>query len=564
MGAPEPTELLVISRDPCPLEPVFAELKKMGYGLLPTHASPAPDWGPVLASGCWALALVHDLEDEHLVQETTSVLHRNHPDLPIIVIANTRNEEVAGRILRSGAAHLLVPGSWERLLPIMQRELRERGRSRQLQAADGQSRAVVGQTSARVRHERLLQENQAQQENPAQLQEILERVPMGVVVVGLDRSIRWANPLVLEMAGIRSLAEIVGRQCNEVMCPAESGQCPVLDLGETIDHCERLFRLPGGATRPILKSVVPITLSGEKVLLETFIDIGERKAAERKSLQSQKLESIGQLAAGIAHEINTPIQYIGDNTRFLGEALEDLAALWTKLDELNRAQTEGAVSPDLIREIVAVEEEADLAFFRESAPESIAQALEGIERVATIVRALKNFAHPGSTSPLPTDINAAIDSTVTVCRNEWKYVAELVLDLDEALPAVTCVAGQINQVLLNMTVNAAHAIAAIPKSPSDSLGKITITTRTHEDRIVIHIADTGSGIPEAIRERIFDPFFTTKEVGKGTGQGLAIAHDVIVNKHGGSIDFESEIGRGTRFRIELPISGRAYSAEDAA
>ncbi len=515
MGAPESTELLVISRDPTSLEPVFAELEKMGYGLLATHASPAPDLEPVLGSGHWALAVVHDLEDEYLIQETTSVLHRNHPDLPIIVIANTKNEEVAGRILRTGAAHLLVPGSWERLLPIMHRELREYRRSRQLQAAHEQSRAVVEDTSACVRHEQLLQE--LLQEPQAQLQEILERAPMGVVVVGLDRSIRWANALVLEMAGVQSLAEIVGRQCHEVMCPAESGQCSVLD-----------------------------------------------KAARRKSLQSQKLESIGQLAAGIAHEINTPIQYIGDNTRFLGEALEDLTALWTKLDELNRAQTEGAVSPDLIREIIAVEEEADLEFFRESAPESIAQALEGIERVATIVRALKNFAHPGSTAPLPTDINAAIDNTVTVCRNEWKYVAELVLDLDDTLPAVTCVAGQINQVLLNMTVNAAHAIAAIPKAPSDSLGKITITTRTHEDRVVIHIADTGSGIPEAIRERIFDPFFTTKEMGKGTGQGLAIAHDVIVNKHGGSIDFESEVGQGTRFRIELPISGQACSAEHAA
>lgn len=417
---------------------------------------------------------------------------------------------------------------------------------------------LVEDVTAQVQHERLLHQHQIQ------LQEILERTPMGVLVVGHDQRIRWANSMVLEMAGLDSLGDVVGRHCTELMCTSENGRCPVLDLGETLDHSERLFHMVSGDTRPILKSVVPISLNGEDVLLETFIDISARKAEERRSLQSQKLESIGQLAAGIAHEINTPIQYIGDNTRFLGEALEDLDVLWAKLDALDRAMADGATPPELLKELCAAREESDFDFFRESAPESIAQVLEGVDRVATIVGALKNFAHPGSASISSTDINAAIESTITVCRNEWKYVADLTLELEDDLPAVTCVPGQVNQVLLNMVVNAAHAIAAAAESQIGELGKITITTRAQDGQINISIADTGTGIPEDVRGRIFDPFFTTKGVGQGTGQGLAIAHDVIVKKHGGRIEVESEVGRGTTFHITLPIDGSACSAKEAA
>jgi signal transduction histidine kinase len=186
-------------------------------------------------------------------------------------------------------------------------------------------------------------------------------------------------------------------------------------------------------------------------------------------------------------------------------------------------------------------------------PQAIQQSLQGIGRVTTIVRAMKEFSHPGSEEKSDTDLNRAIETTITVARNEWKYVAEVVTDFDPALPLVRCLPGEINQVILNLIVNAAHAIADVVENNGKSKGTITIRTRSQGDRVEIRVSDTGTGIPETIRAKIFDPFFTTKGVGKGTGQGLAIAHSVIVDKHGGTISCETEVGKGTTFVIRLPL-----------
>jgi signal transduction histidine kinase len=188
-------------------------------------------------------------------------------------------------------------------------------------------------------------------------------------------------------------------------------------------------------------------------------------------------------------------------------------------------------------------------------PNAIAQSLEGVERVAKIVRSMKDFSHPGGETKQAVDLNRALESTLTVCRNEWKYVAEAVTDFDPDLPLVTCLPGECNQVFLNLIINAAHAIGDKLAGRPDDKGAITIATRRDGDRAEIRIIDTGTGIPEKHHARIFDPFFTTKEVGRGTGQGLAIAHCVITEKHGGTIHFETEIGRGTTFVVRLPISG---------
>ena len=189
------------------------------------------------------------------------------------------------------------------------------------------------------------------------------------------------------------------------------------------------------------------------------------------------------------------------------------------------------------------------------------QSRDGIERVAEIVRAMKEFSHPGGTEMTSVDINAALQSTVTVAGNEWKHVADLELDLDPALPQVQCLPGDVNQVFLNLIVNAAHAIGDQQAAGSRAKGIIRIRTSSSDDAVVIRITDTGGGIPEEIRERVFDPFFTTKEVGRGTGQGLAIAYNVIVNKHGGELDFTSEPGVGTEFEITLPICGSPAEAQ---
>jgi len=286
-------------------------------------------------------------------------------------------------------------------------------------------------------------------------------------------------------------------------------------------------------------------------------DITERKMLEKQLAQAQKLRSIGQLASGIAHEINTPTQYVGDNIRFLKDAFEALIGVLQGDEELLAAACGGAVSAELIRRLQDGRERADLEYLVSEVPVAIQHTLEGVERISRIVRAMKDFAHPGREEKAPADLNQIIDSTVTVARNEWKYVADMQTDFDRSLPPVLCHPAEIGQVILNLVINAAHAIEDVVKQGRAAKGGITIATRRRDGWAEIRISDTGGGIPENIRHRIFDPFFTTKEIGRGTGQGLAICYPVIVGKHGGRINFDSEVGRGTTFTIGLPLGEQA-------
>ncbi|HEY6261270.1 MAG TPA: ATP-binding protein [Nitrospiraceae bacterium] len=281
-------------------------------------------------------------------------------------------------------------------------------------------------------------------------------------------------------------------------------------------------------------------------------DVTDRLVLEDELVQAQKLESIGHLAAGIAHEINTPTQFVGDNVRFLSDSFSDIGRLIEQYRSLLTAAKTGACPDTLIETCDATNRGADVEYLLAEIPKAIEQTLEGIDRVATIVRAMKDFSHPGSTEKTAIDINRAIESTVTVARNEWKYVADLHTDLDRSLPPVPCLVGEFNQVVLNMIVNATHAIADAVKGTGGK-GTITISTSRVGDFVEVRITDTGMGIPDSIRHRIFDPFFTTKEVGRGTGQGLSIARSVVVRKHGGSIAVDSEVGKGTTFLIRLPL-----------
>ena len=295
------------------------------------------------------------------------------------------------------------------------------------------------------------------------------------------------------------------------------------------------------------------TSDGTSGILLLGSDITSRKILESQLVQAQKLESIGQLAAGIAHEINTPAQYVGDNMRFLMEAFEDLDKFQVSLDRLLDPAQSAKPDENSLQQIQDAASEADLQYLRQEIPKAIGQSLEGIERINRIVRAMKEFSHPGTETKTNVDLNKAIDSTITVARNEWKYVADVVTDLDASLPLVPCLPGEFNQVVLNMIINAAHAIAAKQAGNTQEKGTITVSTRVCGQSAEISISDTGTGIRKEISSKIFDPFFTTKEVGKGTGQGLAIARSVIVDKHNGTIDFESEVDKGTTFCIKLPL-----------
>jgi signal transduction histidine kinase len=290
-------------------------------------------------------------------------------------------------------------------------------------------------------------------------------------------------------------------------------------------------------------------------------DITERKLLREQLLQAQKLESVGQLAAGIAHEINTPTQYIGDNVRFLKDAFQDFKTLLTNYDRLLQAAKSNTLSCETLQEIESAVERTDATYLLEEIPKAIEQTVEGVTRVAKLVAAMKEFSHPGTAEKTPLDLNHAIESTLTVARNEWKYVADLETDYDSSLPRVSCLPGEFNQVILNLVVNAAHAIADTIGKEGSGKGRITVKTRHCPEWAEIQIRDTGSGIPEKVRARVFDPFFTTKEIGKGTGQGLAIAHSVIVDKHGGTIHFETEVGKGTTFIVRLPHDGEALTAK---
>jgi len=271
-------------------------------------------------------------------------------------------------------------------------------------------------------------------------------------------------------------------------------------------------------------------------------------------LQTQKLTAIGQLAAGIAHEINTPMQYVGDNTRFLKDSFKEINLVLAKLGELMETEKNSTSVTELRMQLEESVKSTDVEFLTKEIPAAIQQSLEGIGRVSEIVRAMKEFSHPNELEKEETDINETILNTITVARSEWKYVAELETDLDPDLPPVPCLRGEFNQVILNLLVNAAHAIGEVTHKDDTQKGKITITTRKKEIWAEIRIGDTGTGIPEKVQPRVFDPFFTTKEVGKGTGQGLAIARSIITEKHQGTITFETKEGKGTTFIIRVPIN----------
>ena len=287
---------------------------------------------------------------------------------------------------------------------------------------------------------------------------------------------------------------------------------------------------------------------GRDVLTNIFFhDNTEQHRLQAELLHGQKMQSIGKLAAGIAHEINTPTQYASDNMRFIQDSMTSLEGLFACLAD------DALDLPDAVPQLKSLAATADLEYLREEIPLAIRQAIDGVSRIGEITRAMKDLAHPGSTEKQPIDLHQLIQNAVTLCKNEWKYAAVVSTEFDPQLGQVPCLPGELSQVLVILIVNAAQAIAEA-RGADSSPGTVVISTHRREEWACIEISDNGPGIPHAVISRIFDPFFTTKEFGKGSGQGLAIAHSVIVQKHGGSISVESEVGRGTVFRIQLPAT----------
>ncbi len=296
-------------------------------------------------------------------------------------------------------------------------------------------------------------------------------------------------------------------------------------------------------------------LNSANLVLEEKIEkrIAEVKLKNQQLLQAQKLESIGQLAAGIAHEINTPMQFVYDNLEFLSECSDKLFEVVEVYDRNLNVTGPQRSWEERSAEVARVAESTRFEHVRAETPKAIRESLEGIQRVINIVRAMREFSHPGQEEQVGVNLNNAVHTTATMSRNRWKDIAEMEFDLDPDLPTLRCVPAEVNQLLLNLVVNAADAIAEKLGSNSGHQGTITVRTRCDSGLIVLEVADTGCGIPPDIRNRIFDPFFTTKDPGKGTGQGLSICYNVVVKKLRGSIDVQSTPGEGTRFTVTIPI-----------
>ena len=401
---------------------------------------------------------------------------------------------------------------------------------------------------------------------------------LAAIVESTEASIIGVDPNGLILSWNRGAERMYGYSSEEVRGRPVSLCWPPESKPELADILANLSQLEGGANIesarlrkdgeriPVLVSYSPIRDASGKVVsyCSIAVDITERKLLERQLYQAQKLESIGQLAAGIAHEINTPIQYVGDNTRFLQDSFAKLDELLSVYERLLESVLGGTPSAPLAADVQALAAATRLSYIRSEIPQSIQDSLEGVSRVAEIVKAIKDFSHPGPLEKTAVDLNHAIESTILVSRNEWKYVAELQADLDPDLPPTQCVAGEFNQVVLNLIVNAAHAIADVVAEEPGTKGTIRVSTRRVGDWAEIRVRDTGTGIPEVARPNVFNPFFTTKAVGKGTGQGLSIAHTVIVQKHGGTIGFETEMGVGTTFIVRIPIGDEHQEPHQAS
>jgi PAS domain S-box-containing protein len=395
------------------------------------------------------------------------------------------------------------------------------------------------------------------------MRDIYHAIPNALFVFDRGGLVRAVNTAALALLGYAE-EELIGRPATLLF---DAADLPNLELAETPNQeatlrSERTCIPKAGARIPVLLSFTPLRGTGHGEMVTgtvcVAVDIRERKKLELDLYQAQKLEAVGRLAAGVAHEINTPIQFVNDSIHFVRDAVKDLAALIDRYRALQRAVLAGSASEDQAADVGAAEENADLNYLLENLPRALDRSLEGLDRVTVIVRSMKEFAHPDRRDMIATDLNQAIRSTLTIARSEYRSVADVETELGD-IPLVTCHPGDVNQAILNIVVNAAHAIGDIVRG-TEQRGLIHVGTHVEGETVVITIRDSGGGIPDSIATQIFDPFFTTKEVGKGTGQGLAIARSVIHEKHGGELSFVSDHGKGTSFFIRLPVHGKNPAA----
>jgi len=408
---------------------------------------------------------------------------------------------------------------------------------------------------------------EALRETQIMVESILHSAGEGIYGLDTNGLTTFMNSAACQFLGF-SAEEIIGKSQHAMThhsyadgSPYPVDQCPVYrsfkdGVRQTVR--DEVFWRKDGSSFYVEYTTTPIINHEGKVAgsVVVFRDVSERIQLEGQLQVAQKMESVGQLAAGIAHEVNTPLQYVGDNVRFVQESFTDINAL-IRLYRQAVSNLPDSRS-ELKQSIAEIEASSDLEFLLQDIPQAISQTLDGVGKASAIVLAMKEFSHPGSKEMALIDINHVLENTITVSSNEWKYVADVEMDLDRDMPGVMCLP-EINQVFLNMIVNAAHAITDKLGDSSTEKGKITVQTRQCDGDAEIRISDTGKGISKENCKKVFDPFFTTKEVGKGTGQGLSISYNIVVEQLGGSIQIESEEGQGTTFIVRLLIHGNMES-----
>ena len=389
---------------------------------------------------------------------------------------------------------------------------------------------------------RLADAEQALQAAQGRLARVYSTVPSSIWVIASDGAVLSANRRAEQLLSIPS-EQLVGASLQSFFT--------LDDGGDLLAH---LAQLHDGETLRLEAHFVAQDQTGLAVLLyaskadDQFVvaglDVSEQRRMEVELRHALKMEAVGSLAAGIAHEINTPLQYVGDNLDFLEQAFRDVDSLLA----LHRRAC-AALPPDARETLTAAERQVDLDFLRQEAPAAFLRSREGLNRVGEIVGSMREFMHPGRERLSLADLNRSLESAFTLTRNAVKHVAQVEINLGE-IPPVECNPGDVGQVFINLIVNAAQAIAESGIQP----GLIRAATCRRGDHVLVSISDNGPGIPASIQGRVYDPFFTTKGVGQGTGQGLSLCRTIVRDRHGGEIWFETPQEGGTTFFVQLPVT----------
>jgi two-component system, NtrC family, sensor kinase len=419
-------------------------------------------------------------------------------------------------------------------------------------------------TLLRVRHQIALKKAQQQvRESAEMLSAITDAVQSAVFLIDDEDTIKFANPAVQTLFGYTQ-NELLGKKLHSLFVPekdrdrANAGMEAFKKTGEgpvimKMQEMEALHK--DGKKLSILIHVGRILKNGRWWAAGSAIDITELRKAQSDLLKSQqeaiqagRLASIGFLASGIAHEINTPAQYLTNNLAFLGDSVDTLRLALSTIQRISESPTD----TEAIEAFKAECPPDEVQFLLKELPDAISQSRAGIGHIAKIVQSMKDYSHSSRSGKQYENLHKALDSIITITHNASKEVASVITDFDPNMPDVFCNIDELHQVFLNLIMNAIQAIE-MSKNRNKDLGKITISTQIHDDIVSVSFTDTGDGVPEEIRDRIFDPFFTTKEVGKGTGQGLNICYDIIVNKHNGKIEVGNAPEAGAVFTVYLPV-----------